>query len=232
MGFELEYTKCSPDSIIAQSTGLRYEYDTPNRAMSVTLRDQNCVMARFDFDSILSKDPLSYIRSFDKTCQIKALMYSNNRSIDLSDVMEAARLKAMLRNAARTSRYAYDLGQDNLKRFCKGFARDFDFKAINIKHFTSGDGRQTFFVARLHTRHDNSVCVRACSLSGIMAALSQRTLHDLITMEFGHRFGASADNLLIAASKLSAISYILDENFIPKREISPQNDVLDTGVKP
>lgn len=219
MSFTLDYKENREGFLTAWGTGLKYEYDTHDTMLRISRREKQKPLARFNFDGHLSDDPLSYITALEKACQIKALMFSNNQTVDISKTLESERLKAILKSAARLSRYAYDLQTSKYERFCDAFARDFDLKAIKLKKFVSGNRANEFYVARIQTPHDNKICVRACTLAGITSALSEKTARDLITQEFGHRFEQSAYNLVQVSSRLSALSCILDEHFIPSRKI-------------
>lgn len=224
----LEFQHSSPDSFIATGIGFQYQYKAQHNVLSVSLRDQEYEIANFHFDTIVSEHPRIYTHLLDKACQIKALMYSNNKNNDISALLQSGRLRIMLKNAARLSRYAYDLQQHHLERFATFFAADSDLKSIKVKEFTSKDGRRNFFVGRVYTQNDNSISVRACTLTGLTAALSDHTLRELVMMEFGHRFEGSAQNLLNMASKLSSISMILDKNFVPARKIISPERLEDT----
>ena len=224
----LEFHHSSPDSFIATGIGFKYDYKARQNVLSVSLSDQEYSIADFHFDIGLSKAPVAYARLLDKACQIKALMYSGNTCNNMSTLLEESRLRIMLKNAARLSRYAYDLEQNHLERFATFFAADSELKCVKVKEFTSRDGTRNFFVGRVYTKNDNSISVRACTLTGLTAALSDRTLRDLIMMEFGHRFEASAHNLMTAATKLASISMILDENFVPSEKIIFKERFEDT----
>ena len=139
----------------------------------------------------------------------------------------------LLHNVAGISRHAFDLQNLRLHRFCVAFQQEYDLKRLKIKKFVSGNQENTFFIARMQTKNDNGICVRGCTMTGIMAAMSDRTLRDLITMEFGHRFENSAQNLLNASSKFSSLSYILDEHFIPESKVlNVEVDQNENKIRP
>lgn len=228
MSYKLECRETSQGSLIARGTGLDYKYNYETNSLKVIHRRKERALAKFTFDKVLSRDPLSYITSLEKANQIKALMFSNNQTVDLTETLDSEKLCAILKSTALLSRHAHDLKNLDFERFCDVFVGEFDLKKIKIKQFTSGDHKDAFFIARIQTQHDNGICVRACTLTGITMAMSDRTIRDLITMEFGHQFEGSAHNLLRLSSKLSSISYILDDDFVPSRKLStncPQKDI-------
>ena len=213
-------------------TGFRYDYNNDKSALTVFHQDTERLLAQFKFDKLLSKEPKTFISMLEKASQINALMVSNNRTVNLAETIDLRHLSPIIHSIGGLSRHAFDLHSLALERFCQAFAAEFNLKQVKIKPFKSRNNTNAFFIARLQTHHDNSINVRACTMTGIMAAMSDRTLRDLMTMEFGHRFEGSAHNLLNASSKLTSLSYILDDNFIPEMKVfeteSPKNDFINS----
>lgn len=216
----MRHTKADKDgSFVAWGNGFRYNYEAGQNILSIAHLERQKVFTQLKFDRHLSRDPLAYVSTLDKTNEIKALMYSNNTTVNLADTMELDRMKAIIDITARISRYAYDLNGRDYDRFGGLFCADFSLKNLKIKQYNTRTAENLFLVARIQTMNNNSVCVRGCTAATLMAALSDRTLRDLITMEFGHRFDNSAQNLLNVSSKLSTLSRVLDENFIPSKRL-------------
>lgn len=203
----------------AWGAGFSYEYLAELNTLKITRAEKDYALAHIKFDKYISKDPLSFVKALDKTSQIKALMLSNNETINLTETIDEARLGALMKSAAKISRHAYDLNFRNFSRFSRQFAKEFNLKHFKIKRFRAGSAENMFFVARVETQHENSVSVRACSLEGMLSSLSDRTVRDLITMEFGHQFEKSAFNLLNLSAKLATIGHIVDENFDPAKRL-------------
>ena len=221
MNVVLDYRETTHGSFKAWGSEFRYDYNKNKSALDILHQDTEGLLARLKLDQDVSSNALSYVQLVEKASQINALMFSNNATVKLMDTMRLERLQPIIKNIVKLSRHAYDLQTLNLDRFCHFFADEFDLQSVKIKKFTSrNENNSAFFIARMLTHHDNGISVRACTMTGIMAAMSDRTLRDLITMEFGHRFKGSAHNLLNASSKLSSLSYILDENFVPESKIS------------
>ena len=200
-------------------TGFRYDYNNEKNALTVFHQDTERLLAQFKFDKSLSENPMAYVGMLEKALQINALMVSNNRTINLADAIGIRQISPIIHSVGGLSRHAFDLHNLALERFCSSFADEHGLKLIKIKPFKSRDNANAFFIARLQTKHDNSISVRACTMTGIMAAMSERTLRDLMTMEFGHRYEGSAHNLLNASSRLSSLSHILDDSFIPEMRV-------------
>lgn len=220
----LRHRETTQGSFEAWGTGFRYNYNNKKRALTVFHRNSERLLAQFKLDRLLSKHPLAYVELLEKACQINALMVSNNATVNLADTMELRYISPIIHSVGDLSRHAFDLQSLSLKRFGEMFSEEFDLKSVKIKLFEPKDDTPAFFIARMQTHHENGFCVRSCSLPGLMAAMSDRTVRDLITMEFGHRFEGSAHNLLNASSKLSSLSLILDDDFVPKQKISYKNE--------
>lgn len=210
---------CSQDSFTVRGSGFRFDYEAEKQLLNIAPRGKKRALAHFKFDQHLAKNPLAYVESLDKTNQIKALMYSNNATINLAETMDDARIASLIKMTAYISRCAFDLHTKNFDQFSKTLCQNFDLKSVKIKKITSRRKQNTFYLARIQTKHNNSISARSCTLSGLAASLSEKTLRDLITIEFGHAYGNSAQNLLNVSSKLSTISNILDQNFIPKQQL-------------
>ena len=213
----MEYRETSQGAFIATGIGFDYHYHTHNRVLDIIRREKSKTLAHLSFDESLAKDPLSYVAFLEKATQLKALMFSNNQTVDLASIISSTQMPAMLKSASMTSRYAFDLKKMRLKRFCDVFSVEHGLKSIKIKKFITQNN--TFFIARIQTHHDNGVVVRGCTLAGLTAALSDKTIRDLITMEFGHRYEGSAHNLLRVSTRLAALSCLLDDAYLPSDKI-------------
>jgi hypothetical protein len=203
-------------SFVAWGHGFRYNYEGPSNTLSIAHLERQKVFTKLRFDQSLLRNPLGYVEALDKTNQIKALMYSNNMTTNLADTMEIERIAPIIENTAKISRYAFDLQIVEYDHFAQLFCGDFELKALKIKKFIPTTSDNSFYIARMQTRYNNSIAVRRCTLPGLIAALSEHTLRDLITMEFGHRYQNSAQNLLNASARLATLSRVLDEHFIPE----------------
>lgn len=216
---------CAQGSFKVWGAGFRYEYEAPNKLLNIAPLDEKRAIAHLKFDHHLSRNPLAFVEALNKTNQIHALMFSNNQTVNLADTLDVKRVASLIPTTARVSRFAFDLTNKNYSRFSSAFCKDFDLKSLILKKFRSDNSDTDLFLARMQTQSNNCINVRACTLSGLMSILSESTLSDLITMEFGHMSGRSAHKLLNAASKLSTIARILDENFIPEHKIGLYRDL-------
>ncbi len=217
----------SHGSFTVWGTGFVYLYEADNKLLNIALPHEEKAIVKIKLDDALAQNPLTYIDTLDKTNQIKALLYSNNSTLNLAETLDDNRVASLIKTTARISRCAYDLDQRNFERFGSVFCKEFDLKGLKIKKFTSRSESQKFYLGRIQTRTDNTICVRSCSLSGLITQLSDRTMNDLIALEIGMRNDASAHKLLGASSKLLTISHVLNKNFIPHNKLTRYEELID-----
>lgn len=214
----MEFFEQSPGTLSAISNGFEYHYNMQMRGLNVGLTDSNRVLTQFDLGHNTCQDPRIYIRYMDKALQLKALRFSNNQTNDLLSIIHERQIPAMLRLSGITSQLACNLHYERFCRFAEIFCEEYDLKYIKIKKFSSRNNDE-FFIARILTHHDNGIVVRGCTLAGLTAALSDKTLRDLVALEFGYRFEHSAQSLLKVSTKLAALSCILDDEFRPEEKV-------------
>jgi hypothetical protein len=205
---------------VAWGVGFQYEYHPDAGILDIKDAKKEKPLIYVDFDRSLSKETLAYVNFFEKATQINALMFSNNMTIDLSETFDDARLVAILEDSAKMARYALDIKRRKFKEFSRNFCDEYDLHSLEIKKIAGFNPQAAFYSAQLMTRHLNMTSVRGPSLSKIMAKLSESTVQDLVTAEFGHYLGGAAHNLLNVSSKFSAIGRILDSEFCPARIVS------------
>ncbi|MBX2834066.1 MAG: hypothetical protein KTR28_03745 [Micavibrio sp.] len=203
-------------SFTVWGSGFDYKYISFEKALHISAPQTKRVLAKLKFDDYISRDPQSYIIKLNKANQIKALNLSNNRSNNLLDIIDNGRIGALINNTASTSYFAQMLEDSNYNRFSSMFTQGSVLHNIAIKKFSSRDNMNVFFVARAQTVNENTISARGCDMASLLAALSERTLRDLITLEFGDKFQNTAHELLKIATKFSAISAVIDPHFIPE----------------
>ena len=206
-------------SFLAWGAGFGYHYEAEHNSLNITHKETRLHLARVRLNRHMAENPKAFVEQLNKAHEIKALILSNNETIKLADTIDAKLVGGIIKNSARLAKCAHELSHHSFSNFSRRFIKEFEVKKLKIKTIKNNGEDQILFVARLQTLHNNSVCVRACTLEGLLSVLSERTLRDLITMEFGHQYQNSAFNLMRLSAKLSKIGNILDENFIPEKHI-------------
>jgi hypothetical protein len=210
----------SQGSFDIYGSGFRYRYSANDNALDITDTLGKRAFAHLKLDAPIQKDPLGYVRYLDRANQMKALIFSNDQTVRLAETVDEKMLASILQSASRLSYYAYSLTQKNFSLFSELFTYERGLKNVRVKTFQSKAHSTVFYAARIETMHNNAVCVRGCTLPGIMSALSEKTTHDLLTMEFGQQYSHSAQRLLRTSSQLSAISM---KKRIKRNDITPHS---------
>ena len=218
MGFTLDYRETdSRGSFVSWGAGFHYRYSPDALILDVLDAKSEKPLLYIDFDQYTARDPRAYLENLEKITQIKALMFSGNATIDLSESFDHPRLIAILENCARIARYSFDLQTNKFHRFSHYFCKDQMIDRVQIKKISSLDPSASFYVAKLKTLNAKSVTTRACTVPTILRNLSEQVIRELITGEFSYPFQNSSHNLLNLSSILSILSRVLDENFIPEQ---------------
>jgi hypothetical protein len=204
---------------MAWGIGFQYAYDPAVGILDIIDAKKAKPLIYVDFDRKLSRDTLAYVQFFEKATQINALIFSNNNTLDLSETFDDKRLVAILEDSAKLARYALDLKRRKFKKFCEDFCQEYELHTMEIKRIGGRVPGTAFYTAMIRTKNLNEISVRSPSVSRIMTMLSDKTMQDLLTVEFGHHLGTSAHTLLTASSKLSALGRILDSEFNPENVI-------------
>lgn len=218
----------SDGSFLAWGVGFHYEYDANQHILEITTARDGKPLTYTGFDTESCANPFRFVLLLEKATQIQALMLSNNATIDLSENFEDERLVAIFISCMNLAQFAYDLSQYDFKRFEKCFCADTPIKLLNIEKIESSESVDQFFSAKLSTDTSQELSKRAKSLHHLMIGLSDSIISDLITAEYGFKFKNTADTLLSVSSKLSLISLILNEAFIPVRKLVPRRARLRT----
>ena len=219
----------SQGSFTVWGAGFLYEYEANDKVLNIALPDEDKAIVKIKLDDVLANDPMVYVDTLDKANQIKALLYSNNTTVNLAETLDTHRVASLIKTTARISRCAYDLDHKNFERFASMFCKEFDLKGLKIKKYSGRNERShNFYLGRMQTRTDNIICARSCSLAGLMTALSDKTMNDLISLEIGMHNDSAAHKLLSASSKMLTISHILNKNFIPQHKLSRYDALLES----
>lgn len=218
------------DSFELLGSGFHYIYDHHENRLNIECSKRLQKFATLTFDHKRIQNPRAFVSALDKTNQIKALIYSNNATVNLAETMEEPeKIASLLQTALKTSGYTYDLMHQQYDHFSEDFCAAFGLKSLRLKKYQSTAENRAYYAAKLQTQHNNAISVQGCSLPVLTQALADKTLRDLISMEFGHSFGNSAQNLMNVASKLSIIGRVLDKDFFPEKRLRKQSITTNKG---
>lgn len=217
MSFTLKHREQgSRGSFVAWGMGLRYEYDPAPQVLTISDAGKNRPLLYLDFDEDLSDSALFYTQILEKTTQTEALLFSNNTTVDLSEIFDDGKLIPILESSVRIARYGFDLKRGFFLRFTSFFCEDFLLKSLSIQAAARKGTDKPLYFATLQTINNHAITSCAPDLHTVMTELSQKTVHDLIAAELGCHMQTSAHNLLRLSSKLNILGRILDNNHMPE----------------
>ncbi len=209
-------------SFIARGTSFYYQYCASKNRLNICHAETKSVLRSVTLEKRTLCNPLQFVHSFDKSSKIKALIFSNHKTVRLCNTLEGEKLLALLPNIERLTRYTCKLKNEQFRDFCKGFAQDFALQSIYI-HKTEGNNGLDFYNAGVTSIHNHSVEARATSLHGILRETATKVMHDLVMMEYGYSHHGSAHNLLTVSSKLSTLSRIVNNDYIPEFHLAEES---------
>ena len=164
-------------------------------------------------------DLRDFIHLIEKTTQIQSLMFSNNATCDITEIMTHRRMKSYLEHVVELARAALYLKNGHYGAFAETLCTDFELRALTIQNLNKGYSANDFFKITLKTRRGNEVMCEGFYLRNCLSILSQKIISDLLIVETSNNFQADAHRLLKLSSDLSMLSLVLDEQFVPRRKI-------------
>jgi hypothetical protein len=175
--------------------------------------------------------PLAYATLLEKTTQITALTYSNNVSIDLADILDEARLPAIVKSAARSAHYGFDLQHGHFEKFTHNFMQNSDINKLKFKKIEGTAFSLPFYTARIQTRRGCVETVRASTLARTALELASKITHNLMPQEYmiASQSHSIAQALMRAVNDLNMLGCLLDKNFIPLHKVQAKKST-DSAV--
>lgn len=219
MSFALKHRQTGGGSVEAWGAGLGYEYDARHGELAVLHADSGKPLFHLGLEDSLRQHVIDYISLIEKTLQIKALVYSNNKTNTITHVVEPARLHAIIRMATQTAAMCLDLTHREFELFSEKFCALYKIDAIEIHEIDKGPDTNSLFMGTVTGDHGNTAKASASSLSMLIRHLSENVISGLVTVAYSQNSRNQAQLLLLAASALANMSRILDPRFLPARHI-------------
>ncbi|MCF8495893.1 MAG: hypothetical protein K9G62_04405 [Alphaproteobacteria bacterium] len=164
-----------------------------------------------------------YVKFLEKITVIKALIFSNHATANLTLTIDENRLPALLQNAAHLADHGYDLKTGRFEYFSGSFCRENGLGTLNLTRLRRPDFRKDLYKADLQTCHGNSISADSDRLHCVLEKLARRTINDLVAAEYKYRTEKSAENLLYVSSRLSTLAHTLDDGFNPEEALRPES---------
>ena len=203
----------------AWGKGFIYEYNAPRRELFITHALKGQLLVALPVDRRLSRRVHEYVRLLEKTTQIKALIFSNNNTVDLSQTFDNDKLIILLQSSAALAGYAFDLTFEKYRHFERNFCAQFGLLSLKIRKIESYGMEDDFYAGKLETLRKLTVDARHKSLNTTILSLSERILHDLIARELTLPSQSAAYSLLKISSELATIAHVINHDFDPMTKI-------------
>lgn len=227
MGFTLEHRELgSRGEFYAIGAGFGYYYNPIETALTVLDVKQKSPLLNMRLNQRMSEYPLSYVTALEKSAQIQALIFSNNKDINLTNILNGIQLKAMLETCAFFSEQSYLLKREKFNNFEMLFKDSYPIKSLNIQKRPGFQKDNYFYTAHLKTHENNHVKAQAGSVHRLLQELSEEVTRDFFEKEPSHLIQKNIQNVLAMTSNISMVSQILNDHFIPSAKISARRHTL------
>ncbi|MCK6418921.1 MAG: hypothetical protein L6Q57_08330 [Alphaproteobacteria bacterium] len=203
----------------AHGKGFVYAVDPAARFVSIALRRDQSPLLTLSIDRRIASRAGDFLKFLERCTQIKALVFSNNHTIDLSETFDNDKLKILLQATANLALYTFDLYHGKYRSFERRFCRQFGILSFSIRKITGKDMEDDFYVARLETLRKSGVDCRQTTLYSALISLSEKILHDLIVRELSMPTQGAAYSLLKISAEVATIAQALNPEFIPAQKV-------------
>lgn len=161
----------------------------------------------------------TYIALLKKAVQTHALVYSNNETVFIENLIDEQKLPSILEYTAEIAFLALKIKEGRYSDFKNRVVHDFGLKEMCFKKVCSPYYKRGHFKARVKLMNDKRVMVRACKEHTALSELSQHVIHDLVAHEYTNNNEKRASQLMTLASRLAFIAKIIDPDFNPEKQL-------------
>lgn len=224
----LQYRESTPSgSFVAWGISFEYEYDPLTRRLEVLDTRHKLPLLSFEYCKHLKHLPLNFISTIDKATQIQALMLSADASVALSDIYDGVRLVSFIESAVKLSGLAWELKRHCYRNFSNDFTRIYNLREASICRFEPSLTTKEFYRMGLKSENYTSGRATASTLHKTLRQAADVIVTDMAPDEYARRFEKSAQNLLCAATDLSIISKIIDDDYVPMNKLASRQAHLN-----
>lgn len=230
MSSMLYQTLSSGGSFKANGAGFYYSYDADENGLSVFRNISGCKTLNITLPKKIKNDPLLFVHQLEKATQIKALTLSNYTTIKLCETIVPEKLAAIAKSVSRLALNSFDLSNNDVGRFSNVLRRGFGLKEMDISYIDHSASGDPYYKAKIVTKKDNCIVVRDSSLPVTLKKLSDGIVSDMIMREFTSHTDQNSQKLLRLSTRISIISKILNESFIPERFLTNRIDSSSSSI--
>lgn len=221
---------CRNGSFKMWGVGFIYNYNAHTRIIDIIHARGKHLLMSITLDEDDARHARAYVQCIEKSCQIKAMLLSNNETINLVATLENERLYQILSSVTYLSELAFDLQTKKLNTFCSHIEANYNLESLFIKRMACHRSKSIYYKARLETIRGNEAIARAPTLPATLRLLSEYIIQDILPHEFTTEENYTSA-LLTISSKLSLISRILDQQYIPNRYARTAKNMSESDDK-
>ncbi len=214
---------------IALGVGLRYEYDTTKHALRVATLGADTDLFTLLCPQRTKNDPEYLVHCLEKAACIKALMLSNNETINLSQTMNVCRLKPVLQNVFELAIQSHDFAFGHFDQFTSRLSNLYKLEDFQIKHMQCSRSGTAYYRLFVKIASGDDIVVRETECDTLLIKSAQHIVRDLIPPILSQPSRENADLLLMLSSRLSLIGRILNENYRPDLQVKDKKNLSQTG---
>jgi len=209
--------------IEAWGAAFNYRYNPEKNTLCVFRTESGCKTLNITLPAKIAANPLLFITQLEKATQIKALMLSNNTTLRLCQTIVPEKLSAIAKSVSKLALNSFDLSSGRIEKFSKLVRRSYGLKEFEISYIDN-QASGSYYKAKIVSCRDNFVIVREDNMPDTLKKLSEGILSDLIALEFSSRNNSCSEQLLRLSTRLSVMSKIVSDVFIPEKYLTISTD--------
>lgn len=216
-------TVSSCGQIEAWGAAFNYRYAADKNTLCVFRNESGCKTLNITLPAKIKNNPQLFIKQLEKATQIKALMLSNHTTLKLCQTIVPDKLSAIAKSVSKLALNSFDLSTDRINNFSKLIRRSYGLKEFEIAEIDN-QASGSYFKAKIISCRGNFVIVREDTMPETLKKLSEGILSDLIALEFSSRNNVCSEQLLRLSTRLSVMSKIVNDAFIPEKYLAISAD--------
>lgn len=220
------------ESFKAWGVGLHYEHDAKTRIIDIINSHTQKAILYVDTTPIDTKKTKNFVNDICKISQFCALNLSQNKTIDICEILQGPHLKSVLKQITRSARRTYYLSESRFSSFNKSMKKTLDTQRLLVRQVKPTPNSLPIFSAcywapdmkKPHKlTHQN--------LTNLLHELSQYLSYTVTTQHMLQSHDQSAQQTLYLAQDLLTMSFVLSDYIIPKDFIKHTKEEQNQIVK-
>lgn len=211
----------------ARGYGLSYIYDGQTLTLDILHRAWNRPLLLIDLGGIFPRNPKLLAEFIEKACQISALLYSSNQTLNLCETMHIEKLGPIVKTMVEIAGLAHDVEMKNYKGFSEKIMKNHALKSFALEELSARDKKSRLFRLSYMTENLDHISLTGTSPGLVIKKIAEKTMSEVIAIELSHHSGQIAPMLMALAARLITVSRLLDKNFDPGDRLLIAKEKMD-----